>query len=113
MRWIDDVTAELGKLRGMLEQEDSAALEALVEPLGTERDKWLAASQVRRRGGRRSGDSVQPGPLIDRRVGRSNPAKEKIDYSRRGSASLVSDDGEVPRPVARRTDSTTCLTACS
>lgn len=42
IRWIDDVMAELGKLRGMLEHEDSAALEALVKPLAAERDRWLA-----------------------------------------------------------------------
>ncbi len=41
-RWIDAVTKELGELRGMLEREDAAALEALVESLTAERDKWLS-----------------------------------------------------------------------
>ena len=53
LRWIDDITAELGKLRGILEHEDSAALQALVEPLAAERDKWLAKS-----GGQAPSDDV-------------------------------------------------------
>ena len=44
LRWIDDITSELGNLRGMLEREDAAALEALVGPLAKERDKWLAGT---------------------------------------------------------------------
>jgi prephenate dehydrogenase len=42
VRWIDDVTAELGALRGMLAREDSSALETLVQSLAEERDKWMS-----------------------------------------------------------------------
>jgi prephenate dehydrogenase len=42
LRWIDDVTAELGELRGMLAREDFSALETLVQSLAEERDKWMS-----------------------------------------------------------------------
>jgi prephenate dehydrogenase len=62
IRWIDDVTAELGHIRGMLEREDSAAIESLVAPLAAERDKWLAG---------KSGDEESSG---DVQAVRFNPA---------------------------------------
>jgi prephenate dehydrogenase len=41
-RWIDTLVNELGTLRGMLEREDAAAIEALVDSISIERARWLS-----------------------------------------------------------------------
>jgi len=42
LRLIDSVSAKLIEMRGMVEREDAAALEALVESINAKRDEWLA-----------------------------------------------------------------------
>ena len=63
IRWIDAVTSELSELRGMLARADSAALEALVQSLATERDQWMR------------GKLEESGPVVDARDLQFSPAR--------------------------------------
>ena len=63
IRWIDIVTTELSQLRGMLEREDAAALETLIESITVERDNWLA------------GKLEEAGPVLDTQDLQFNPAR--------------------------------------
>ncbi len=63
MRWVDEVIGELGELRGILEREDAAALEALVQSVSAERDKWL------------SGRLEETGASVDMQAIQFNPAR--------------------------------------
>lgn len=42
VRWIDALAEEMQTLRGMLEREDAAAIEALVNSIAVERERWLS-----------------------------------------------------------------------
>lgn len=44
VRLIDTVTAKLHDLRDMVEREDAAALETLIESINTKRDEWLSGN---------------------------------------------------------------------
>jgi prephenate dehydrogenase len=63
IRWIDVVIAELSELRGMLEREDSTALEALVKSITAERDNWL------------TGRLEDSGPVLDTQDLQFSPAR--------------------------------------
>lgn len=61
VRWIDALTESLQKVRGMVEREDAAALEALIEDVAGKREQWLSGN-IEGRAARVDWDTSQLNP---------------------------------------------------